>query len=226
MTDFNRNTICLLALLLFATIPTAADPTTRPAKDDHLEYRATRAFVRGDYAAALPLLKRLAPQLENKPKKQATALERIAICEKNLALVPPTTQPGRTPHPRPAAGQVLDIAIRDLGNFNYESPTGDAIPPDVRQLDGVKVRLHGFIVPTDQAGQLTHFALVPSLFNCCFGQPPQIQHTVMVTCDPGVQARLTAEEVVVEGTLHVGEEKDDGYVVSIFRVDASNVKRS
>jgi len=216
----------MVALVLTASVAFAVDPTTQPAKDDHLEYRATRAFVRGDYATALPLLQRLAPQLADKPGKQAATLQRIAICQKNLILDPPAPQPKRALHKRPAAGQLLDISIRDLGNFDFETPAGEAIPVDVKELDGVPIRLRGFIVPTDQAGELTHFALVPSLFNCCFGQPPQIEHTIMITCEKGVTAHLTAQEVLVEGTLHVGEEKDDGYVVSIFRVKATSVTRS
>jgi hypothetical protein len=213
----------MLMLALLATRAIAADPATQPAKDDHLEYRATRAFVRGDYATALPLLQKLAPQLADKPAKQASTLQRIAICEKNLALAPPPAVPARTLHTRPPAGRVLETSIKELGNFNFETPAGEAIPPDVKQLDGISIRLRGFIVPTDQAGVLTHFALVPSLFNCCFGQPPQIEHTIMVTCGDGVKTKLTANEVVVEGTLHVAEEKDDGFVVSIFRVSATKV---
>jgi hypothetical protein len=217
----------MLTLMLSANFAIAAGPTTQPARDDHLEYLATRAFVRGDYATALPLLKRLAPQLSSKPAKHATALRRIAICEKNIALAPPPPQPARVPHKRPANGQVLDIAIRNLGNFDYETPDGPGvIPPDVRQLDGIKIRLRGYMVPTNQAAKITSFALVPSLFNCCFGQPPQIEHTVMVTCANGLTIDLTANEVVVEGTLKVGELKDDGYVVSIFNVRATQVKRT
>jgi hypothetical protein len=34
------------------------------------------------------------------------------------------------------------------------------------------------MIPIDQAENITSFALVPSLFACCFGQPPQVQHTV------------------------------------------------
>jgi hypothetical protein len=219
-------TCFMLTLVLTASLAIAADPATQPAKDDHLEYRATRAFVRGDYATALPLLQRLAPQLVDKPDKQATTLQRIVICQRNLALDPPAPQPARIPHKRPANGQVLDIAIRELGNFDYETPNGDIIPPDVKQLDGVKIRLRGFIVPTNQAARLTRFALVPSLFNCCFGQPPQIEHTVMVMCADGLTVDLTANEVVVEGTLKVAVQKDDGYVVSIFNVQATQVKRT
>ena len=65
---------------------------------------------------------------------------------------------------------------------------------------------------------------MPSLFSCCFGQPPQVHHTIIVTCPTGMQAELSADEVAVVGTLTVQEKKDDGYVVSIFEVAASGLK--
>ena len=45
-------------------------------------------------------------------------------------------------------------------------------------------------MPMDQSENITQFALVPSLFGCCYGQPPQIQHGVIVTCPKGMQAEL------------------------------------
>jgi hypothetical protein len=51
------------------------------------------------------------------------------------------------------------------------------LPEDVKALNGAKIRTHGFMIPLDQADNITEFALVPSLFACCFGQPPQVQHT-------------------------------------------------
>jgi hypothetical protein len=32
------------------------------------------------------------------------------------------------------------------------------------------------------------------------------------------------DEIVVEGTLKVDEKRDDGYIVSIFEIDAKSVK--
>ena len=80
------------------------------------------------------------------------------------------------------------------------------------------------MVPMDQAENVTQFALVPSLFACCFGQPPQIQHTIVVACPKGKNVNYYPDEIVVEGTLKVDEKKEDGFIVSIFEVECSSVK--
>jgi hypothetical protein len=80
------------------------------------------------------------------------------------------------------------------------------------------------MIPLDQAENIAEFALVPSLFSCCFGQPPQVQHTIVVHCAKGKAVNYYPDELTVEGTLHVREKKDEGYVVSVFEVDANSVR--
>ena len=94
--------------------------------------------------------------------------------------------------PAPRHGEVLELAIKDLGNFEYDQEHGGNIPADVKGLNGAKIRLHGFMIPMDQAENITQFALVPSLFACCFGQPPQIQHTIVVELPQGQSRRVCA----------------------------------
>ncbi len=129
----------------------------------------------------------------------------------------------RIPHPAPKPGEILEMSIKQLGNFEYAKTDGQ-IPPDVRRLTGSHIRLHGYMIPLDQTTDITRFALVPSLFNCCFGQPPGIQHTVIVTLEPGHAVHYTSDPIVTEGTLTVGETKDDGFTVSLFQLPARHVE--
>ena len=130
----------------------------------------------------------------------------------------------RVPHARPAGGAVTTFeTIQDLGNFDYDPDTG-GLPDDVLALDGATVRLSGFMIPLTQAGQVTQFALVPSLFACCFGQPPQLQHTVVVDCPAGKSVPYYPDQITVQGTIHVGEKREDGYVISLYEMDADSVK--
>ncbi len=76
----------------------------------------------------------------------------------------------------------------------------------------------------DQADNITKFALVPDLFACCFGQPPQIQHMVVANCPEGKAVAYSPDEIVVEGKLNVEEKKDDGYIVSLFDLAVTSVK--
>jgi hypothetical protein len=200
--------------------------TAQPANEDRLDYRAARAFDRGDYGTALPLLRRLSDELADKPAKQAVVQDRIRVCIQALAAAATTQEavPARVTHAAPVPGKTLDLAIKELGNFDYDAEKGGKIPDDVKRLSGSKVRLRGFMMPIDQLDKITKFALVPSLFGCCYGAPPQIQHVIIVTCPSGTQADLTSDEVIVEGTLNVQERKDDGYVVSLFDLAAASLK--
>ena len=232
----------------------ADDKAPAPPAEDSvaagtLEVRANQAFAAGDWAKALPLLKK-ASELSKDSAKISGLEEQIRVCEKSLAklasgnlkasrdpskqdLSAPVakTDPSATPteesrkaHPEPKAGEVVDLQIKDLGNFNYDNDKGGNIPADVKRLNGAKIRLHGYMIPMDQAEAITQFALVPSLFACCFGQPPQVQHTIVSHCPKGKAVGYCPDELVVEGTLKVDEKKDDGFIVSIFELDISSVK--
>jgi hypothetical protein len=219
--------------------PPAGSATTKPVGGGNLELRASTAFNNGQWSLALPMLKQLAEQAKDKPDKLAAFNEQIRVCEKNIndalakaaaagtpAAVDPTTQPSgpRQPIPAPKDGQVTELQIKDLGNFDYDIEKGGNIPADVKRLGGTKFRTRGYMIPLDQAEAITEFALVPSLFACCFGQPPQIQHTLVVHCPKGKAVTYFPDEITVEGILKVEEKKDDGYIVSIFEIDAQSVK--
>jgi len=137
---------------------------------------------------------------------------------------PPTSAEERRPHAAPKPGQVTDLTIKELGNFDYDQEKGGNIPADVKRLNGGTIRVRGFMIPMDQADNITKFALVPDLFACCFGQPPQIQHVIIANCPEGKAVGYSPDEIVVEGKLNVEEKKDDGYIVSIFEVSVTSVK--
>jgi hypothetical protein len=241
MNNWNKLALAGALMLGLAALPaqaqTAAD--SNPPSIAQLQHSADTAFNRGEYATALPLYKKLAERFKDQPTRLGSIEEKMRVCQKGIDTAlkekaAAATQPAvaatdntsevRKPHIRPKDGQVLDIAIKDLGNFDYDQERGGNIPKDVRDLDGIKIRLHGFMIPMDQAENITQFALVPSLFSCCFGQPPQIQHTIVANCPKGKAVGYVPDEIAVEGQLSVKEKKDDGYVVSIFEVSVSSVK--
>jgi hypothetical protein len=247
-------------LLLFMLVGPALAQSDQTSPDARaaLELRASQAFNKGDYTVALPMLQKLAGELQgqkDQADKLAMVQEQIRVCQKNApiqlasaspsptaaavtsvgdaspALPPqppmsPTEDPGpgRKPHGAPKSGMTQEMSIKELGNFNYDAEHGSPIPDDVKALSGSMVRLRGFMIPMDQAENISKFALVPSLFSCCFGQPPQIQHTIVVSCPKGKAVSYYPDEIIVEGKLNVEEKKDDGFVVSIFELETTSVK--
>ena len=230
-----------------ATQPAALPGPRISSPDAALELRATQAFNKGDYNQALPMLQKMADGLKNdasQADKLGMVEEQIRVCEKNQstlvasavtsvgssAAVPATpagpavSTEARTPHPKPKDGEVLEMAIKELGNFEYDPENGSPIPDDVKALSGSTIKLRGYMIPMDQAENISKFALVPSLFNCCYGQPPQIQHTIVVTCPKGKAVNYYPDEIVVQGKLTVEVQKDDGFIVGIFALETSSVK--
>lgn len=223
-----RLVILVLAMCIAAF---AAAQTSRPST---LELRAVGAFNSGDYATALPLLQKVVADLAGQPDRAAPLEEMIRVCRRQLSDAqaqaadqprpPADTDRPRKPHEAPTPGEVRNLTIKDLGNFDYDSDKGGNIPADVLRLNGMTVRLTGFMIPLDQADNITEFALVPDLFACCFGQPPQVHHTVVVRCPKTKAARYTPEEIQVQGTLTVREKREEGYIVSLFELSATSVR--
>lgn len=131
---------------------------------------------------------------------------------------------GRKPHAPPQPGEIREMTIQQLGNFDYDPEAHDSIPADVRQLDGLRVRLHGFMIPMDQTLKITRFAFVPTLGNCCFGRPPAMQHMIVVDCPKGHEVDFDGDQLLLEGTLHVKETKMQDYVVSLFQLSCDKLK--
>lgn len=218
-----RLTSFVIIAIFAASMALGGTPSAK--LDGSLESRANTAFAKGDYPNALPLLRAVAERLQDEPAKLGVVQERIGVCEKAIAQAAkenPTAPGERKVHVPPAPGQVAEMSIKQLGNFDYDPDKG-GLPEDVKKLSGIQIRLTGFMVPSGQADKVTRFSLVPSLFSCCYGRPPQVQHTISVICPKGQSVSFSADQVVVEGKLTVEEKKDDGYVVGIFQVAPTSI---
>lgn len=228
----------VLGLLVALLAVSACGQTTQPANLS-LSFRANQAYNQGDYAAALPLLQELAGALIDQPEKLGPVEEQIRVCKKAIAAAqkqrndpaaiaaataPSATRDARVPHPAPKTGEVLQMSIQDLGNFDYDADHGGNIPADVLRLNGATLRLRGYMIPLDQAENIGEFALVPSLSAIPFGRPRKVQQVVVVHLPPGQGINYSPDELQVQGTLSVKEKKDNGLIVSIFDLDATSVK--
>jgi hypothetical protein len=231
--------IITILLLLGVSPVWAASATSQPSDQtlaNQLQLQANQAMGRGDYAAAAVLLQKVEQLVADQPDVLGPVMEQLRVCRKQVLdgnskggasqnSVPNAVDGGpRHIHDAPKAGDVVEMPIKELGNFDYDPNVGGGIPDDVTRMDGCHFRTKGYMIPLDQAESISEFALVPSLFACCFGQPPQIQHTIVVHCPPAKAISYFPDELVVEGTLHVKEIRDSGFIVSVFEMDATSVK--
>jgi hypothetical protein len=216
-----------------ADAPATSQPSNATLAGE-LELQANEDMGRKDYAAAAVLLQKVETLLADQPDQLGPIMEQLRVCRKQVlnsksagpqqSVAAAVDGGPRHIHSLPASGETVEMPIKELGNFDYDATSGGNIPDDVKRMEGARFKTTGYMIPLDQAESISEFALVPSLFACCFGQPPQIQHTIIVTCPKSKAVNYFPDELVVEGTLHVKEVKDGGFIVSIFQMDAASVK--
>ncbi len=141
---------------------------------------------------------------------------------------PLPTAPKPTPPPAPdqplpvEALHPLKLKFEVLGGWTYvEGKT--AIPEDVKKLDGKWVEISGFMLPINEINKMSNFIILQSLWGCCFGQAPAVNHVIVTTMVPGRTVEFYPDPVKVIGKFSVGETREKGYLVSIYRLEAYTV---
>ncbi len=201
---------------------------------DSLLQQADEAYDAGELYQALPLYKEAAVRLQvalseteadaERARLETTLQEIQALVRESEAgiraergdVVPDLEN--RTPHAPPVPGEVRELTIRGLGNFPYDDEAG-GVPDDIAALDGSQVRLTGYMLPGFQMDQIRQFSLVEDVYECCFGEPPGVEHIINVVLPEGRAVTFTYGEVQVTGTLRVREDRREGFVVNLFTIE-------
>jgi hypothetical protein len=92
-----------------------------------------------------------------------------------------------------------------------EGEDGLEIPkfsPEVKRLDGQKVKLQGFMVPLENQERQKHFVLSANPPTCFFCLPGGPESLVEIECTKGLV--FTFEPIALSGTLDVMEDNDLG----------------
>ena len=112
-------------------------------------------------------------------------------------------------------------------SLNKEPPK-DQIPKHIRDLNGQKVAIEGYMVPIDVEGErIQSFILTNSMMMCCYGAMPWINEWIFVEMQNEEGAGFFNDVVIrAKGTLEVGEEIEDGMVISLYRMKGDEVVSS
>ena len=122
-----------------------------------------------------------------------------------------------TPAAAPAAEDpVIELTLLDLMSIDYRP--GKRLPAWVRALDGRRVRIEGYMALGTPEG-MDKFELVWDSCGC--GQS-NVNHFIEVTLTDETTT-FDPDIIFVEGELSVGEIREDGFVVSLFRLKAQTV---
>jgi len=142
-------------------------------------------------------------------------LTRTAAADEALAWEKPSSDNG-------GKDRTIVLSFDVLKKWTYiEGKT--PIPNFIRAFDGKSVEMTGYMMALNTVDNIRSFILMPSLFGCCYGQPPAVNHIVLVSMADGKTAKYFEDPIRVSGQFHCGEEKLDGELLSLYRIDADEV---
>lgn len=101
----------------------------------------------------------------------------------------------------------------------------DQIPERVRELNGTRVRIRGFMIPTMLEDEgVREFIIVATPMMCCYGQTPEIYEYMMVKMT-GEKPSPMRENLatIYEGVLRVGDVYEHGYWTGILELECDTV---
>ncbi|QDT01810.1 hypothetical protein K227x_01780 [Rubripirellula lacrimiformis] len=130
-----------------------------------------------------------------------------------------------------------EINFDDL-KFDIEKDAAFAprmLSPDVKSLDGKKVKLRGYILPATLFKEkgINQFVLVRDNQECCFGPGAALFDCVMVQMMPGRTTDFVTRPVTVEGKFKIDTETykyptgvgpKGATHLAIFQIDGMSVK--
>ena len=221
----NRRAYILLAIAaavvfglfeIVLSVPPSISPTQLAATvKAQMVHRRARAFPTGSTAAA--------PQPANPGDGQGVKPPVTDLSAQATSHYLPVSFEQLSAFPFLITDRLVDRK-EDSGFAAYQ--TMGQIPAEVRALSEKTVKLSGFMLPMKFEGKLTtDFLLLRNQSLCCYGVPPKITEWVNVRmAGKGVRAVLD-QSVMVCGTFHVGEVRENGDLVGIYRLDGESLER-
>jgi hypothetical protein len=180
-----------------------------------------------------------------------TRLALIAAGGLALAALPSAVALGQPVDPSGAAQIHLDpgeerrfqpLSWRLLTSFAYDIPglfeeaskeeiarrSEAIVPQQIRALDGKDVALRGYVIPLDTQGtRITSFVLAATnQITCCFGDSLAMNEWVIVDVPEGQEFESEPFEMAtVLGRFDVGEDVQDGFVMSLYRMVPEKIRK-
>ncbi len=100
------------------------------------------------------------------------------------------------------------------------------VPDELKALNGKEIEVVGFMVPFDRIENITQFILLQAPFmGCLHVPPPQANETLMITTERPLKT-YTYDPIRITGTLSIDEVYVDGYLISVYTIEAANITSS
>jgi hypothetical protein len=99
-----------------------------------------------------------------------------------------------------------------------------SIPAAVKALDDRLVAIRGFLLPVKMNNGLAfEFLLLRNQNMCCYGSVPKINEWITVQAQGEGVKPIMDQPITVMGRLHVGEIREQGYLVGLYQLDAGQL---
>ncbi len=148
------------------------------------------------------------------------------------AMTPPVS-----PQPPVTAKDPPAVDLNRLAAKNFDDIKFD-IEPDapffrkmltdgIERLNGQRIRIRGWILPTARKRGLKEFVLVRDNQECCFGPGAALFDCILVQMQPGKTAEFSNYSVAVEGRFSVQQFPPDSgqHPLAIYRLEGELVER-
>lgn len=99
------------------------------------------------------------------------------------------------------------------------------LTPEIEALDGTRIRIRGYILPSFQQQGLTEFVLVRDNMECCFGPGAALYDCIVVEMTEGKSTDFSIRPVAVTGEFSIQElVGPDGKHLAIYHIDGESVQ--
>jgi hypothetical protein len=132
-----------------------------------------------------------------------------------------------------------EIAFSQLAGFPFSAPTEPLpagtpapdllaqIPASVRRLDGKKVVLTGFMLPTKmENGFATEFLFLSSSQLCCYGTTPAANEWMLVKMKKEGLPAVQDVPMTLAGRLRVQPRWTDGFLTSLYELEGDGLLKT
>jgi hypothetical protein len=142
--------------------------------------------------------------------------------------------------PEVVSGDFVSVGFDKLSAYNFEvtdeilnpgtntvaasAKTAEQIPDTVKKFDQKRVAVKGFMLPLKvEGGKVTELLLMRDQSMCCYGAVPKINEWVSIKMVGGGVRPIMDQAITMFGTLHVGEMRENGYLVGIYRMEGEKM---
>lgn len=218
-----------LALLAGCDSRPAADSASKPSAPPVQGELIQPKSVTNAVVAAVPAVL-------STPTNSASATSSVSVPS-----TPATNSLASISEPPKVVNGFLGVGFDRLSSFTFEvtdeilqsgstnaaqvaSRTAEQIPKTVMSYDQKRIALKGFMLPLKvEGGKVTEMLIMRDQSMCCYGAVPKINEWVSVKMVGEGVRPVMDQAITLYGKLYVGEMRENGYLVGIYRMDGERI---